>query len=209
MRRIALKIKNQELKFKIYNILKKNENEDLEEEDLKKVKRISVNKENMDSEDILFEEKDFEVLKYVETLTLNMFDINDELVKQIANMKNLNFLIFNHCKVSTQLSMDNPLKNVVITYSKNLNLNIFSEKLSLKMLKLIEVENINIYDLKKYKNLEYIYLFNSKIENFELLEEFEKLKEVGLDGSNISEKVCDNLKSRNIKVHYQDEYLPV
>ena len=203
-----MRINNEELKFKIYNMLKKDYDDEIEEEDLKKVKTISINKKNQDLGDIIFEEKDFEVLKYVECLTLNMFEMNDEFVKQIALMKNLNCLILNHCAFKAKKPIRNQLKNLMITYPENLEISIFSEVLSLEMLQLVDVK-VDMQMLKKYENLEYIYLYNSEIKNFEILEEFEKLKEVGLDGSNILEDVCDRLKSKNIEVHYKDEYLPV
>lgn len=203
-----MRINNEELKFKIYNILKKDYDDEIEEEELKNVKTISINKKDQDLQDIVFKEKDFEVLKYVECLTLNLFEVNDELVKQIALLEDLKFLILKHCKFQTQIPITNQLKNLMIAYPENLDLSMFSEDLSLKMLQLVDVK-VDVQMLKKYENLEYIYLYNSEIKNFEMLEEFEKLKELRLDGSNILGEVCDRLKSKNIKVHYKDEYLPV
>lgn len=203
-----MRIKNEELKFKIYNILKKEDDEEITEDELKSITAISINKKDYDAQDIVFEENDFQVLKYVERLTLNLFEINDELVKQIALLENLNTLILNHCTFQTKMQFTNSFKNLMISYPKNLDLEIFTNSFALEMFQLVEAK-VDLQVLKKYENLQYLYLYNSQIEKLESLLEFQNLKEVGLDGSNISEEVLKQIKNKNIMLHYADEYLPV
>lgn len=203
-----MEIENKELKFKIYNTLGKNYEEELEEEELKNVKTISINKQNQDAEDILFVAKDFEALKYVESLTLNSFEITDELVEQIALMQNLNSLTLNYCKFLTKTTINNPLKRLIVTYSENFDLSLFSNISVLEMLQLVEGK-IDIASLRECEKLHDIYLYECEIKNFEMLVELEKLKEVRLDGSNILEDVCEFLKKKNIEIHYKERYLPV
>jgi len=202
-----MRIENEELKFKIYNTLNKDYEEEIEEEELKKVKSLSINKNNQDSEDFVYEEKDFQFFKYVECLTLNSFEITDKFVRQIGLMKNLHSLTLNYCKFLTKTEINNSLKRLIITYSDNFDLTLFSNILSLEMLQLIEAK-IDISTLKKCEKLQDIYLYECEIKNFEMLVKLENLREVCLDGSNILDNVYEILKKKNMKIHYKERYLP-
>ncbi|MCI8384285.1 MAG: hypothetical protein HFJ33_05440 [Clostridia bacterium] len=201
-----MKIINNELKFKIYNVLKKNHEEDIIEEELKKVKSISINQNN----DCLtkIEAKDLEYLKYVESLSLNLFEITDELIQQINSFENITHLSLNHCIMRTDNKIMNHLNSIIVTYTQNFKLNLLEDTLFPKMIQLINLEKIDLKDLRAYKNLKYIYIYNTQIENPEFLNSFEQLKEVYLDGSNISEEILEQLRNKNIKAHYKEEYLP-
>lgn len=201
-----MKIINNELKFKIYNVLKKNHEEDIIEEELKKVKSISINQNN----DCLtkIEAKDLEYLKYVESLSLNLFEITDELIQQINSFENITHLSLNHCIMRTDNKIMKHLNSIIVTYTQNFKLNLLEDTLFPKMIQLINLEKIDLKDLRAYKNLKYIYIYNTQIENPEFLNSFEQLKEVYLDGSNISEEILEQLRNKNIKAHYKEEYLP-
>ncbi len=201
-----MKIINNELKFKIYNVLKKNHEEEIIEEELKKVKSISINQNN----DYLtkIEAKDLECLKYVESLSLNIFEITDEFIQQINSFENITHLSLNHCIMRTDNKIINHLNSIIVTYTQNFKLNLFEDTLFPKMIQLINLEKIDLKDLRAYKNLKYIYIYNTQIENPEFLNSFEQLKEVYLDGSYISEEILEQLRNKNIKAHYEEEYLP-
>ncbi len=201
-----MKIINDELKFKIYNALKKNHEEEIIEEELKKVKSISINQNNLNGTRI--EAKDFEYLKYVESLSLNLFEITDEFIQQINSFENITHLSLNHCIMRTDNKIINHLNSIIVTYTQNFKLNMIEDTLSPKIIRLINLEKINLKDLIAYKNLKYIYIYNTQIEKPEFLNSFEQLKEVYLDGSTISEEILEQLREKNIKVHYKEEYLP-
>lgn len=203
-----MKIANEEMKFKIYNALKKDYEEEISEEELKKVRSISINQTNEFLEGEKVEEKDFEVLRNVESLTLNLFEITDELIQQINSFENLSYLVLNHCTIRAEKKIRNHLKNIIVTYTQNFKLSLFEHSLSAEMVQLVNLDKIDIKDLSAYKNLEYIYIYNTQLENLQYLENFEKLKKVYLDGSTISEQVLNYLKEKKIKVHYAKEYLP-
>lgn len=202
-------IQNQELKFKIYNRLKKNYQEEITEEELKKIETISIDGKDQDLQNWLFDPKDLSVLKYVKNLTLNLFEIQDAFIEQIGKMKELEVLTFNHCSFTTKKFIKNPLKKVIVTYPKGWNGNLFANGLSIKMIELIQVENVDIAWLTKYKNLKYLYLYNCQMNHFELLKELKNLKEIKLDGSNRIEEVCRALETKGISLSYENEYFPI
>lgn len=201
-----MKIINDELKFKIYNALKKNHEEEIIEEELKKIKSISINQNNNYLTKI--EAKDLKYLKYVESLSLNLFEITDEFIQQINSFENITHLSLNHCIMRTDNKIINHLNSIIVTYTQNFKLNLLEDTLFLEMIQLINLEKIDLKDLSAYKNLKYIYIYNTQIENPEFLNSFKQLKEVYLDGSTISEEILEQLRDKNIKAHYKEEYLP-
>ena len=140
-----MKIINDELKFKIYNALKKNHEEEIIEEELKKVKSISINQNNLNGTRI--EAKDFEYLKYVESLSLNLFEITDEFIQQINSFENITHLSLNHCIMKTDNKIINHLNSIIVTYTQNFKLNMIEDTLSPKIIRLINLEKIDLKDI--------------------------------------------------------------
>lgn len=201
-------ISNEEIKFKIYNSIKLNRETELTETDLKKVKSISLNKKDIHFRQIEFFKEDFEFLKYVETLTLNSFEITNEIIEGLQKIINLKFLILNHCNFTGNMLIDNNLEKIIINYPHNLNLNLFFNISNIKMIELINVKQIDVRELLRFKYLRKVSIYNSNIIFFEKLKNLKELQELNLDGSNKVDEICNNLLKRNIKIHYSDEYLP-
>ena len=76
------------------------------------------------------------------------------------------------------------------------------------MIELINVKQIDVRELLRFKYLRKVSIYNSNIIFFEKLKNLKELQELNLDGSNKVDEVCNNLLKRNIKIHYSDEYLP-
>ena len=201
-------ISNEEIKFKIYNSIKLNRETELTETDLKKVKSISLNKKDIHFRQIEFFKEDFEFLKYVETLTLNSFEITNEIIEGLQKIINLKFLILNHCNFTRNMLIYNNLEKIIINYPHNLNLNLFFNISNIKMIELINVKQIDVRELLRFKYLRKVSIYNSNIIFFEKLKNLKELQELNLDGSNKVDEICNNLLKRNIKIHYSDEYLP-
>ena len=203
-----MNIVNEELKFKIYNILNLEKESKITEEDLKKVKNISLNSKDLELKEKIFSKEDFEGLKYVETLTLNSFNITNDIIEGLNKILNLKFLILNHCKFTDNTAIENNLEKLIINYPHQLNINIFSNVTNIEMIKLINVNQIDIEELLRFTSLKKLSIYNSKILSFEKLENINKLQELNLDGSNIEDTVCTNLLNKGVNIHYSDEYLP-
>lgn len=203
-----MNIINEELKFKIYNILNLEKESEITEEDLKKVKNISLNSKDLELKEKKFSKEDFEALKHVETLTLNSFNITNDIIEGLNKILNLKFLILNHCKFTDNTAIENNLEKLIINYPHQLNINIFSNVTNIEMIKLINVNQIDIEELSRFTSLKKLSIYNSKILSFEKLENINKLQELNLDGSNIEDTVCTNLLNKGVNIHYSDEYLP-
>ena len=203
-----MNIVNEELKFKIYNILNLEQESEITEEDLEEVKNISLNSKDLELKEKIFSKKDFEALKHVETLTLNSFNITNDIIEGLNKILNLKFLILNHCKFTDNTAIENNLEKLIINYPHQLNINIFSNVTNIEMIKLINVNQIDIEELLRFTSLKKLSIYNSKILSFEKLENINKLQELNLDGSNIEDTVCTNLLNKGVNIHYSDEYLP-
>lgn len=175
----------------------------------KNIKKLTLNSKNSIGEQIKYDMSYFKELENLETIALNGFYIDDEMIEKLNCLKNLKLIIFNHCKFICCNKLINNIENVIITYSDPVNCNIFKEKEYLKEIKLIGIDEVDINDLIQLKNLEEIFIYNSKIKNSQKINEFYYLKRLGLDGSLVDIKNFYNIIRKDIEFSYNENYLPI
>lgn len=100
-------------------IIAKLENKDVEE--------LTLNFKNALGEVIQYNTTYFEDLERLETITLNGFDVNNDLIEKLNCLEKLKIIIFNHCKFICDDKLKNDIENIIITYSNIANSNIFEE----------------------------------------------------------------------------------
>lgn len=200
-----MEIKNNYLKKNIYKTLNKKLNEEITIDELKKIKTIVLNDVNEKLERIHYTIEDFDCLKYVEKLIIKSLTLTDEIISKINEISNLKTLQLEHCKFETEITLQNQIENLIITYpkkfnyKKNINLN------SLKSLRLIQIPDIDINDLINY-NIEELYIYNCNIINSELLLKLNSLKILKLDGSKFEMQIFEELINKKITLQYNENY---
>ena len=195
--------------MRIYGILGKEENEKITENELEKITSFSICQKNEMLEDVYFNDDDFECLKFVKSLTLSMFLIDDKIIERINNMKNLKSITFSECTFNTSKKIKSNLSTVIIVNPIALDINIFYSVLNVTCLEFVDVVDLDVSDLTRFENIEWLYLYNCKLRNFESVKNFKNLKKIYLDGSNVTIESLDELIKRDILVEYSDKYLPV
>lgn len=204
-----MKITNERLKMRIYGLLGKEENEKITEYELEKITSFSICQKNEKLEDVYFTDNDFECLKFVKSLTLSMFIIDDKIIERINNMKNLKSITFSECIFNTSEKIKSNLSTVIIVNPIALDINIFYSVLNVTCLEFVDAVDLDVSDLTRFENIEWLYLYNCKLRNFESVKNFKNLKKIYLDGSNVTIESLDELIKRDILVEYSDKYLPV
>lgn len=168
-----------------------------------KLKNIVLN--NFDTQDKVIKHN-FDKFKEVETCTLNEFEINDEIIDKLNEMKNLKMLILNHCVFKNQKKLENNTENLIITYGKNVKFENIKNAEKIKQLKITKLGNIDINELKVFENLEELSIYECEIKNFEKIKSFPKLRTLKLDGSQIDDKeILKEMKNR-INIQYKKTY---
>lgn len=151
-------------------------------------------------------EHDFEQLKELETCTLNQFEVNDEIIKKLNEIKTLKMLIFNHCVFKNEEKLEGDIENLIITYSKKIKFENIKNPKKIKYLMLNKIESIDINELKIFENLEEISIFECEIKNFSEINNFKNLKELKLDGSQIDNKEKLQELQNRINIQYNETY---
>lgn len=198
-------IENNKLKEKIYNILDKKYNEDLSLNDLQNIKDITLHKKNIDGSENQYTLTDFYNLKCIESLTLNDFVIDDNMIDIINSLLNLKEIVFNFCEWKNTKLINLELQHLVITNSK-INYLLLANNSYLKKITLIGINEINLKDLINMKYIESINIHDSNIRNCYEFKNFLNLKKLNLDGSKLdSEKILEELKP-NINISFNKMY---
>lgn len=179
-------------------IIAKLENKDVEE--------LTLNFKNALGEVIQYNTTYFEDIERLETITLNGFDVNNDLIEKLNCLEKLKIIIFNHCKFICDDKLKNDIENIIITYSNIANSNIFEEQEKIKTIELIGIDEVDINNLTEMKNLEEISIYNSKIKNSKKISDFANLKVLRLDGSLVDEPNFRDLIDNNIEFSYNEKF---
>jgi len=168
-----------------------------------KLKSIVLN--NFDSKGNVIQH-DFEQLKNVESCTLNRFEINDEIINKLNQMKKLKTIIFSHCIFQCERELENNIENLMIIYCKNLKVESIKNRNLIKRLMITKIENIDINELKIFENLRELSIYECEIKNFSEIKNFKSLELLKLDGSKIdNEKVLWEIQDI-INIQYNKTY---
>ena len=179
-------------------IIAKLENKDVEE--------LTLNSKNALGEVIQYDTTYFKNLERLETITLNGFEVNNEIIEKINYLNKLKIIIFNHCKFICNDKLKNNIENIIITYSNIANSSIFEKPEKLKTMELIGIDEVDINNLIEMKNLEEISIYNSKIKNSKKISNFANLKVLKLDGSFIDESNFSDLIDDKIEFSYNKKF---
>lgn len=201
-----VEMNNEIIKSKIYSNLKKQFSEQLTEEELKKVKSITLNSKDSNQNRINYNEYDYKCLENLEAITLNGFIIDDEMITNLNYLKNLKTIIFNHCTFKNEKTINNELENLLITYSKLERFNLFKNVEKIKAVELIEVGEIDIKDITNIENIIELSIYNSKIKNSIMINDFINLKKLKLHGSLVDEEKFSELLNKSIEFSYKEKY---
>ena len=196
------------LKKEIGVIIKK-EDSSISEEDLVKIKRLSLNKKGY-----LGEEKDYyivDLVKFInlEAITLSGFSFSENEIIILNSLPKIKFIHFDFCNFnSNHVQLSSNVESIVINCCKNLNLIDFDFS-NIKSLKFVSSKNekkiVNMEDFKVNGNLKELSINNCRINNIEkVLQTAPNVANLNIDGSEIlAEKELNSLK---IKISHKKEF---
>lgn len=199
-----MNINSKDIKRYVYLKLGKRETEEIKEEELNKITFLNLNYKNFKDEINEYDFNDLKQFNNLKELTLNGFEITDEMIENINSISNLEILVINHSAFNTSKEITNDLKTLVITYTNANDLKNFKMYETLENLKMISCENVDINELISFKSLKEISINSSNIINAETLNNFELLDSLNIDGSKID---TENLIIRkDVKFSHEDKF---
>ncbi|MBQ9314023.1 MAG: hypothetical protein IJ220_03330 [Clostridia bacterium] len=170
------------------------EMDDIQQEDLNKIKRISFNAKHYEKDNIEFLLIDLKFLKNLEVVSFSGFQFTQEEMITLKSFLNLNFISFDFCTFNLEsFDFNDNVKYLSFNVCKNLKLSMLNntKAISIKIVgSELEKQHIDILDLKNAINLQELSLNNLVIKNINQLKSITpKLTQLNIDGSYIDENI--------------------
>lgn len=186
------------------------------------------NKLNMDLTEIV-------KLKKLKSLSLEFFEITDEVIETINKLDYIQKVEFLMCSFNARAKLSKNIKFINVYNCKKFNINILSlisklEELKLTSSGMVDVESISHFQDLKYlkisacsvgnfsyisllKNLEKIYLTNIKLPFDINISNMGNLKFISLNGSKVEDKdkYIENLyiQNKELIIEFREDDLPI
>ena len=174
-------------------------------------------------------------LKKLKSVSLKFFEITDDIIEAINELKYLEHIEFSMCIFKNKEMILGNLKSIIIYNCQNFAIDMLKENTIIEELQIIHSGIINISDLSKFKSIKYLKIAHcsaisipsiSILENLEQLylnhleipydidiSKMKKLKLISLSGSNVpnKDKYIQKLSSQNkeLTVIFEENDLPI
>ena len=198
---------------------------------LEEIKELSLVNKNFLNQELKIDLAEIGKFKNLKKLSIKFFTINDEIIKALNKLENLEILEIYMCKFETQEKLNGNIKNICFYNAENLNLDI----LEIDNLEVIRVENSGLIDLYKFeaikrleivkcpvisvpkinllKSLRELYLQEIDLK-FDLeIGDLKELEVISLNGSKVDnqkeyiEKI--KIQNNNVTVEFKDNNRPI
>lgn len=201
---------------------------------LEEIKELSLVNKSFLNQDLKIDLLEIYKLKNLKKLSIKFFTINDEIIKALNKLENLEILEIYMCKFETQEKLNGNIKNICFYNAENLNLDI----LEIDNLEVIRIENsglVDLYKLAKFeaikrleivkcqiisipklnllKSLKELYLQEIDLQFNLEIGELKELEYISLNGSKVDDKkeYIEKIKiqNNNVKVEFKDNNKPI
>lgn len=201
-----MNIKSKDIKRYVYLKLGKKETEEVNNEELNKITFLNLNYKNFKDEINEYDFNDLKQFKNLKELTLNGFEITEEMISNINQIDNLEILVINHCSFVTNKELISNLRRLVLTYTKINNLTNFKKCSDLENIEFIDCGDVDINNLIELKMLKEILVYNSEISNALELRNFDKLRILKIDGSKLDYENLESVISSDIEFSHEERF---
>lgn len=191
-----------------YQIKKYNMNQ-FSKEELESVNEISLRNMNFRGEFLNIDLEQLKDLPYLENLYLQGFIIDDDVIEIINELKELKNIYFSQCSIKNNKKfIMQKLKHLILKFCEGTYYNFFDSLECLSIQTKID-ETFDLSEINNKFNIKQLYINNANIINFEIINEFNNLKFLNIDGSKVDkENVLDTI-NKTIEISHQSNYLPI
>lgn len=189
--------------FKLGNL----SNEDISDNQLKEIEALNINNRNLAGEDLKINLNEIALCTNLKKLSLQYFMVNDKIINLLNMLPKLNTIELSSCKLFSKKELrNNSLQNILINCC---DISDYTKIASTNILRIIGQDDIDLKKIRGKENIEKMYLQASRIKNFEDILNFENLKILNLDGSNVDDiEVLEKIKEK-IYVSHLEQYMPI
>ncbi len=201
---VEIELKSKELKEFVYLKLNKDRRLPIYDEDVERIKDVTLN-----ALDFLDEPTDatiFDLIffKNLKSCTIVNMDISENEIDVLNKQYNIKFIQFTNCVFPGNKKVTLDVEELVLDKCNNLSMNNFSEMNKLEELKIINCENIDLKGVEALESVKKLYLQNIIVDNINIIANLKNLEYVNLNGSEIN-NIPDEIKNNpKIKVVHEE-----
>lgn len=201
---VEIELKSKELKEFVYLKLNKDRRLPIYDEDVERIKDVTLN-----ALDFLDEPTDatiFDLIffKNLKSCTIVNMDISENEIDVLNKQYNIKFIQFTNCVFPGNKKVTLDVEELVLDKCNNLSMNNFSEMNKLEELKIINCENIDLKGVEALESVKKLYLQNIIVDNINTVTNLKNLEYVNLNGSEIN-NIPDEIKNNpKIKVVHEE-----
>lgn len=191
------------------------------------IKQITLNQYNIVGKKVDINIEQLRQYVNLEELIIKNFTIDDEYINIINSINTLKKIIFinsifntmntvnkveilklEDCKKTNQMYRSNSIKKLYISNCEELDIERIKH-LDLSVLSIEKNKIINLSEIEKFSNLEYLYLQEININENIDYSKFIKLKKLNLNGSKVEnkEEYIKMLKNYNFEISFEERNL--
>ena len=131
-------------------------------------------------------------------------DISENEIDVLNKQYNIKFIQFTNCVFPGNKKVTLDVEELVLDKCNNLSMNNFSEMNKLEELKIINCENIDLKGVEALESVKKLYLQNIIVDNINIVANLKNLEYVNLNGSEIN-NIPDEIKNNpKIKVVHEE-----
>ncbi len=201
--KMEIEIKNKYLKKLIGYELNKNENSVIDREDLRKVKTIAINRYDLLGQGTNIELADLFFLTNLESCIISNYRITEKDIASLNDLTNLKTLQFSYCDfyhVMSKLNLN--LNYLILETCKNVSLDIFSENRMIEKLRIIH-DNIDIREIEKFNQIRRLYLQKCEISNANRITNLKQLQYINLEKSTMDNEDILRILRKTTNIEYE------
>lgn len=179
--------------------------EEFSQQDLETIEDLSVKRYKLNGKITDIDLEELKIVKNLRTLSLSNFAINSNHLEYINENNNLWAIQFSSCFFEDVIPLSENIKYLILDNCKNLNFDLINNNETIKIIGI----KIDLKHIKKFTNIKTLYLQDCEIDNIEEIKNYKQLKYLNLDGSKINNLNFIMKLSDEIQISYKEDYHPM
>lgn len=190
----------------LYNMIKENLGQtEIIEKNLEDVKNLTLKRYKLNGKINDIDLDELKLFKNIETLMLSNFSIQTKDLENINEKKELDAIQFSSCDFENIIPINSNISYIVLDHCQNVQLELINNN---KIVRIIGAK-FNLKNLDNFSKIEKLCLQDCAINNIEEIAKCKNLKYLNLDGSLINNTNFIDDLGKNILVSYKKLYQPM
>lgn len=202
---VEIELKSKDLTEFVYLILNKDRKTPIYDEDVKKIKDVTI-----DALDLVEEPTDETIYDLIfftklESCIIANMVITDNEIELLNKLTSIESIQFYRCVFPKGKKLNMQASTIIIDQCSEFDSNIFDESPNVKCLQIINCKNINLSGIDRLSEITQLFMHNLDLDNIDVVENLKKLEYLNLNGSKIK-KISNVLNNPNVKIEHEEFY---